>query len=260
MLMAPATERVRALYQQGSWWLPMGIQIGAPDHLGAELLALADWLEAGRTDLVHHLYGRHLALWAPVFVLTLRRLTPHPFYDILGDLTLDLLLATLPEEAVPTNGDPFPDLPPPPVYRGTYDRATDLPDSDNPGGRRQADGGEEGTMTLRHLIRQLLPPRQAGLFLMREDIALISRRLHLPTGLGERSRMLDSLFRAAGQYDLIPDLFDQLHQKLLETNTAYHHLADEYTVWKVYADAWGQRLSETKATLETFKQSAITFG
>lgn len=260
MLMAPATERVRALYQQGGWQLPRGMQTGAPDHLGTELLALADWLDAGRTDLAYRLYGRHLALWAPVFVLTLRRLSPYPFYNILGDLTLDLLLTTLPEETVPTNGDPFPNLPPPPVYRGTYDRATDLPDSETAGGLRQSDRGEEGTITLRHLIRQLLPPRQAGLFLTREDITLISRRLHLPIGMGERSRMLDSLFRAAGQYDLIPDLFDQLHQKLLETNTAYHHLADEYTVWKVYAHAWGQRLSATKANLEMFKQSAITFG
>lgn len=260
MMMAPATERVRALYQQGSWQLPMRIQIGAPDHLGAELLALADWLDAGRTDLAHRLYGRHLALWAPVFVLTLRRLTPHPFYSILGDLTLDLLLATLPEEAVPINGDPFPDLPPPPVYRGTYDRATDLPDSENPGGLRQSEDSEEGTITLHNLIRQLLPPRQVGLFLTREDIALISRRLHLPIGLGERFRMLESLFQASGQYELIPDLFDQLNQKLLEAHAAYRRLADEYTLWKLYADAWGQRLSATKANLETFKQSSITFG
>lgn len=259
MMMTPATERVRALYQQGGWQLPVGIQTGAPDHLGAELLALADWLDVGRTDLAHHLYGRHLALWVPIFVLTLRRLTPHPFYTILGNLTLDLLLATLPEETVPTNGDPFPDLPPPPTYRGTYDRATDLPDSDNPGDLKQSDGSEEGTITLHHLIRQLLPPRQAGLFLTREDIVLISRRLRLPIGMGERFRMLDSLFRAAGQYDLIPDLFDQLNQKLLEANTAYRRLADEYTLWELYADAWGQRLSVTKANLETFKQSVITF-
>jgi TorA maturation chaperone TorD len=260
MLMAPATERVRALYQQGGWQLPRGIQIGVPDHLGAELLALADWLAAGRTDLAHHLYGRHLALWAPVFVITLRRLTPHPFYNILGDLTLDLLLTTLPEEAVPINSDPFPDLPPPPIYRGTYDRATDLPDSENLGGPRQSEGSEEEAITLHNLISQLLPPRQAGIFLTREDIALISRRLHLPIGLGERFRMLDSLFRAAGQYDLIPDLFDQLNQKLLAANAAYQHLTDEYMVWKPYADAWGQRLSVTKANLEMFKQSVIIFG
>ena len=44
MLMAPATSRVRALYQQAGWTPPADVRAGALDHLGLELLALADWL------------------------------------------------------------------------------------------------------------------------------------------------------------------------------------------------------------------------
>ena len=96
MLMSPATERVQALYRQGGWQLPPNVRAGAPDHVGAELLALAHWLDSSHLDLAHRLHTRHLALWAPVFTTTLWRLTPHPFYQTLGTLTVAMLLSTLP--------------------------------------------------------------------------------------------------------------------------------------------------------------------
>ncbi|MDX1524045.1 MAG: molecular chaperone TorD family protein, partial [Anaerolineae bacterium] len=78
MLMAPATQLVQQLYQAGGWVPPTDTRAGAPDHLGIELLALADWLDAGRTDLAEQLHLFHLAVWVPPFMLALTSLRPHP--------------------------------------------------------------------------------------------------------------------------------------------------------------------------------------
>jgi TorA maturation chaperone TorD len=264
MLMAPSTQRVQTLYGQGQWHPPSGTRAGAPDHLGLELLALADGLEAGNRDLVCRLYTRHLALWVPPFVLSLRRLAPHPFYVALGDLTLDLILTTLPNDSHPASSDPFPTLPPPPIYK-----SSDQPLDFEPGSDAAGIGVEEqdknyylplsqnssDTFSLRDLVKRLLVPRQAGLFLAREDMARIGQTLNAPGVMGERQRMLASLFRFAGQYDLVSILFDHLIQVLVEANLAYRHLADEYPAWTRYAEAWCDRVANTQTVLAELKQN-----
>jgi hypothetical protein len=136
MLMAPATTRIQTLYQQAGWQPPAGTRTGAPDHIGLEMLALADMLDRNNQSAAVRLYVNHLALWVPSFIFTLKRLRPHPFYQTLADLTLDLILATLPEDKVPENGDPFPELPPPPVYRGSG------PDEFSPDGQSSTESSE----------------------------------------------------------------------------------------------------------------------
>ena len=249
MLMAPATQRVERLYRQGAWDPPPDVRAGAPDHLGLELLALADGLDAGQTEWVARLQTQHLALWTPVFVLTLQRLRPHAFYARLGDFTLDLILATLPGDPISPEADPFPDLPPPPLYRGTDEAlfaATTPPDEP-----------QETRPGLGEVLKGFLRPREAGLFLTREDIARISQRLDLPGMMGERLRMLENLFRLAGQYELIPALFDQLGQVVAETRRAYQGLAAEYPAWATYAAAWGNRLATTQSRFEELKLAIV---
>lgn len=219
MLTAPATARVEALYRQAGW-LPPRARVGAPDHLGLELLALADWLEAGQAGPAHRLHVSHLALWAPVFVLTLRRLSPPPFYAVLGELTAELLLAALPG-GLP--GDPFPVLPHP---------------------------GDEETCDLPGLVRRLLTPYYAGLYLAREDIARLSRSLDLPAAVGDRPHMLATLFRQAGEFDLLPALLDRLRRLLHETGAAYEAWATDYPAWSPYADAWRARLAGGRELLD----------
>ncbi|MBK8541517.1 MAG: molecular chaperone TorD family protein [Ardenticatenia bacterium] len=125
MLDAPATARLRALYRDAGWAPPAGLRAAADDHLGLQLLALADMAAGGQEALAERLLTEHLALWAPLCVAALRRLQPHPFYQTLGALSLGLLLNALPDTIV----DPqLPDLPPPPRYTGSSDgsgRSTD---------------------------------------------------------------------------------------------------------------------------------------
>jgi len=247
MLMAPATERVQGLYQETGWAPPAGARAGAPDHLGLELLALADWLDQGPTEVADRLQTRHLALWVPIFVLTLPRLDPHPFYTRLAELTLDLLLTLLPANPVPPDLDPFPDLPSPPKFRDTeeswsqFESAALEPDSSP-----SSDETDEIRAGLRSLIKRLLRPREAGLFLTRDDIARLGLTLDLPGAMGDRYRMLETLFRSAQQYDQLPSLSQQLSRILTEADSTYAALADDYPAWTVYAKAWQKRLTATQ--------------
>jgi hypothetical protein len=106
-------------------------------------------------------------------------------------------------------------------------------------------------ITLHDLVKRLLTPCQAGLFLTRHHIARIGHALDLPEALGERSHMLESLFRLAGQYDLVPALFEQLTQLLTEAEAAYQALCDDYPAWTAYAQAWCQRLVSTRRALDS---------
>lgn len=240
MLMAPATARVQALYRQAGWQPPTDVRAGAPDYLGLELLALAEWL--GQEDeLARRLHTRHLALWLPPLVEALQRLGAHPFYTTLADLTLNLILATLPEQPLPDGHDPFPTLPPPPVYTA---HGMDEPES-----------GETEPARLHDLVRSLLTPRDTGLYVTRQDVAAIGRVLELPGVVGERRRMLTTLFRLAGQYDALADLHRELVRLFQRAGTTYAEWAAAYPAWSRYAHAWQQRLTTAQdriADLATF--------
>jgi TorA maturation chaperone TorD len=244
MLQAPATARVQALYHEAGWTLPAQVRVGAPDHVGLELLALADIKAKAETkeelaELAQRLHTAHLALWVPAFVLTLHRLKPHSFYATLANLTLDLLLTTLPPHSQ-FRPDPFPVQPPPPAY--------------NHDGRLIPLAEREPETGLQGMVRRLLTPCEAGLYLTREDIARLSRALDLPLVMGERSHMLETLFRQAGEYEFVPALLDQLRHLLAEIEAAYQAWAEEYPAWMSYAAAWLRRIETTQVALSTNEQ------
>jgi TorA maturation chaperone TorD len=260
MLMSPATARVQRLYQQSGWQPPVDIRTGAPDHIGLEMMALADLLGRQNLPAANQLHTNHLALWVPAFILTLKRLRPDVFYHTLADLTLDLILSTLPEDGLPDNKDPFPKLPPPPVYRasGPDESAGNAPSAVHrkterliplPASPEDEQTNQEATR-LRDVVKMLLPPRETGIFLTREDIARTAQALALPVAaMGDRARMLETLFRQAGEYNLVPALFGQLQQLADQTATAYQTLAREYPYWRIYATAWQTRLANTQEIL-----------
>jgi TorA maturation chaperone TorD len=269
MLQAPATARVQTLYREAGWTPPPDVRVGAPDHVGLELLALAEIqakalvpahqneakaMEAS-AGLAHQLHTAHLALWVPAFILTLRRLNPHPFYAALADLTLDLLLTTLPLDSQftirsrrpPTSNsqftihnsqftiDPFPVLPPAAVY--------------DPEGRLIPPAERTLETGLRATVRRLLTPCESGVFLTREDMARIGRALELPGVMGDRAYMLETLFRLTGEYELVPALIDHLSRLFDDVAIGYQDWAEEYPAWTYYAQAWLRRVTATQVTL-----------
>jgi TorA maturation chaperone TorD len=259
MLMAPATERIQTLYRHYGWQMPPELRAGAPDHIGVELLALADWLDLDQLAPARQLHGQHLALWGPPFILTLQRLSPHTFYQTLAELTLDLLLTTLPDTAIPAEANLLPALPPPPVYHGTGERLLkSRPEISREisGSPAQTTGGEDPPAGgPGEMVKQLLAPRSAGLFFTRADLAGIGQRLDLPVVVGDRFKMMQSLFRQTVQYELAPDLLEQLDRLLTQVDAAYRDLGADYPHWTPYAEAWRDRLSVTRSTL---KRSGVT--
>ncbi len=113
------------------------------------------------------------------------------------------------------------------------------------------DEAQETLISLHDIVRRLLTPRDAGLYLTRDDLVRISYALDLPGVMGDRSRMLKTLFRLAGQYDLAPTLFDQLTGLLEEAQVAYSAWAYEHPVWAPYGRAWDGRVVSTQATLNS---------
>jgi hypothetical protein len=197
-----------------------------------------------------------LALWLPPFILALQQLTPHPFYATLGDLTLSLILTTLPRKPHLTAEMLFPALPPPPVYKGSAEWQPEalLSDEATPA---EAEPLPEKSNLPRQLIKHLLPPREAGLFITRQHLAQISYALDLPPIMGERYRMLDTLFRQAKQYDLLPALIEYLGQIVAQADNDYQSVAAEYPAWHPYSQAWRTRLIITQTKLKAIVDEGL---
>jgi TorA maturation chaperone TorD len=289
LLGAPAASLVQATYQRAGWQPPANSRTAASDHLGLQMLALADlWASAGlpsaaeayhagsgsppalrsqdtrelgsrlesrlHAEAALALWQEHLALWAPAFLLTLRRLQPHPFYQALGESTLELLLAYLPErsslsERGPAPQELFPELPPAPRYKAN------LPEADRDLERAEAEeieaqnSPEQTGPGFKSLLRRLLAPREAGLYITRQDLAGLGLALDLPVGAGERYRMLQSLFELADQYDMLDQLLARLIGMLSDAGQDYAALARQFPAWSPYAQAWRSRLDASRQLL-----------
>ncbi|RME10021.1 MAG: hypothetical protein D6802_10470 [Ardenticatenia bacterium] len=235
LLMAPATARVEAAYARLGWQ-PLRARVGAADHVGLELALVADLLGAGRVEAAAQVVHEHLAFWVPLLVLTIRRLEPDPFYATLAEETLGALFELL-DAYTPPQTVALPLLPPQPRYEANGLPEPDVDEAAGPG--------------LRELVRQLLTPRRAGLFITRDDIRRLARQLELPVGMGTRQTMLVTLFRLAGQYDEVEALLAGLHALLDESAQSYVELSSRMPAWRPYADCWLQRVEETAQILRS---------
>ncbi len=235
MLMAPATARVQALYRRVGW-TPPPARVGAADHVGLELWLLADLLATGRRNEAERLVRDHLAFWLPVLVLTVQRLAPAPFYAVLAEQTVALVLPLLGE--VPPSVH-LPLLPPPPRYE-----ARGLPEPP------EANGHREDGDSLNELVRRLLTPREAGFYLTREDIGRLSQGAALPPAIADRRAMLRQLFHLAGQYDEVEGVLAALRALVGDVARAYEGLAQAFPGWRPYAACWLERLEATAEVLE----------
>ncbi|MDQ7030471.1 MAG: molecular chaperone TorD family protein [Ardenticatenia bacterium] len=211
MLMAPATARVQAFYRRVGWRPPAGARVGAADHVGVELLLLADLMAAGRQADAERLVQEHLAFWIPPLVAAVSGLNPAPFYATLADRTLEAVLSLLPGASSPVR---FPALPPPPRYE-----ARGLPEPRS--GPRQDDG-------LHEFVRALLTPREAGLYITRDDLGRLSRHVELPPVVADRRAMLMTMLRLAGQYDELPQVIEGLSRLLNHAANTYQAVAEAF--------------------------------
>jgi TorA maturation chaperone TorD len=233
MLGAPATSRLAGRLAAAGWAPPATARVAEPDHIGIELLALAEALDSGRTALAGMLLRDHLALWLPTLVIAIRRSRPHPVYAALAETTLEAVLGQLaPITADGASADPFPDLPPAPEYHG--DDGQPRPPRPEP--------GDDTDPSLNRLVDRLLKPRESGLYLSRQDLAAIARAAELPLAGGGRFQALRGLFEAAGTYDAVPRLLAGLDQVWAEWDEAYATVQVSYPGWEPYGAGWRKRV------------------
>ncbi|HEX5501985.1 MAG TPA: molecular chaperone TorD family protein [Thermomicrobiales bacterium] len=268
LLNTAATERVVRFYRLGGFD-PAGARAGAPDHLGLELrclghlVALEDRADGGgdragaarARRLQARCLREHLARWAPVCCLAVRRVTAEPLYRELADLTVDLVLGDLATLA-PPGGAPDPTA-------GTAvdrDSAPETPDEPPDGvlrpdvltGASEADEGPG----LNRIVRDLVTPARSGLLLARADLGRVARALGLPLALGDRFQMLRDLFTAAGQYGHLPTLLDALAALVGEADGALAALAAAHPAWAPYGAHWRRRLDGSRALIAALRAQA----
>lgn len=256
MLLAPATSRVQMCYAAAGWEPPKS-RAAAPDHVGLELLALADAIETGKAVFARALISKHLALWVPPLVAAMRGVGGHPLYIALGELTLEPVLSGLEDGALAPGEDPFPALPPPPRYEshGLFVPGAEGNGELSVGGDPSGAGAsgpdaetddDQASRALRRLTRHLLRPRDAGLYLTKADIVRLGRAVDLPGVMGERRYQLNSLCRLAIQYEIWPDLAEALDSLLAQVDVTYADWCEVWPAWLPYGSAWRGRVAATR--------------
>ena len=97
---------------------------------------------------------------------------------------------------------------------------------------------------LRDVIRHLLTPAHAGIYLGRDDLARLGATLGFPLPALDRRIMLEHLFVAAGPAGLVPRLLDLLREETdawiaayADWERQYPHTASVWQEWRARAEA-----------------------
>ncbi len=108
---------------------------------------------------------------------------------------------------------------------------------------------------LRAVIRRLLTPARAGLFLSRADLARLGAALGFPLPALDRRLMLEQLFLAAGPAGFLPHLLDLLAAEAeawistyAQWERAYPRTAAIWADWRGRAQALHADLVDMRAT------------
>jgi TorA maturation chaperone TorD len=215
------------------------------DHIGYELAFLAylcseeaamlankQVAEAERsTQLQQQFLRDHLLCWLFPFVNALNS-SGQPFFAALGQLTLQLVY-----DHILQLGN----------YRGRWKEQPDsyaghtLPES--------PDILQENQAGLKQVSRFLLTPPFSGLYLSRSAITKLARHHQIPRGFGDRQQLLANLLRAAGQYDVAPELLQELTAITKTWKQAYENQRVNYPEIESWIRPWQQRVAETENSL-----------
>ena len=117
-------------------------------------------------------------------------------------------------------------------------------------------GGPDEGPRLRHVIRRLLTPARAGLFLGRDDLTRLGTTLGFPLPALDRRIMLEHLFVAAGPAGLVPDLLELLGAEAESWIATYRDWEADYPrTARIWAD-WRARAQSLRAELRALRVQA----
>ena len=242
----PVTENVLAFYHNVGFETAnstdQAFSNESPDHIGLELKLMAflcmgeadaredglDQLALRMQTLQTHFLDEHLLRWLVSFVQAVRGQN-FPFYSALADLTLEIVLNHRIEMGEHLLSVEFA-LPFVPALL------------------------ENEKTDLKAIATFLLTPVYSGLYLSRDDIGRLARKLNLPRGFGDRQQMLTNLLRVAADYDLLAALLADIQSTLDGWRMAYQIYLEEDTPIGKIADVWLQRLGVTAQLLLKMKE------
>lgn len=235
MLNAPWSGFVTGVYRALELDISLEAGLAAPDHLSAQLEALAILLEreedappaiigaarhAQRTFLAEHVLP-----WLPAFHFAIQRLDGG-LYIRLSTLALELATEHL-NTLLATNNAPHFSFPKP------------------------DDTGEE--KRARDELTKFFLPARSGMFLSREDVMRLGRSLDLPVRFAERSFMLEQLALAAADAEKLASFFLELkgeaERQLVSLETLQREHPQLAPLWQAQCDLLGGSMQ----TLETLK-------
>ncbi len=288
MLNTAAAHRVARLYQDCGF--AVDAPVGAPDHLGVELRlmahlltiesaalrdnnpALLTWSRAQQYRCLVH----HLAYWAPVFLRTVERVADYLLYRLLAQVTLELILNDLEQSASLPPWIPLDHQPDSATARRekidakTHRRtvsqsvlsATDEANAvhdEHAGGASFVWADDDGERDLNQIVRCLVIPDIAGMFISRHDISGLGRRLGIRLPRRERSQMMRDLFDAAARFDLLPALLDSLDELFATEFWRLAVLTERYPAWTPYARQWLSRLDRSRDMARELRMQFLAY-
>jgi TorA maturation chaperone TorD len=230
------TRTVLDAYQAAGF--PVARKAESADHVGVELNFLgflcrreADATESDSRTIRRQMarfVDEHLGRWLPALTVALRN-QQHPFFEALGELTLEVVTNHRAGLDVPAESFALP-VPP------------DLLDDPKTG--------------LRDIARYLLVPAYSGIYLARDDIRAYSGQGRLPAGFGARRTMMNNLLRSAADYDGFQDVFKALLEHHSATREYYECLSRRSTWWQAMTGPWLDRLRQTEDVLGQIRSAA----
>ena len=236
---------IRYCYQAGINFFADG------DHIGHELSFLAALCSAEFVALTNSESEKaillaqyqftflkdHLLCWLPTFVIALS-LSDHSFYAALGRLTLNIAydhwISVCQESAISSP---------------TESQTNQLP--------HLSDLLQDEQTNLKQIVEFLTTPPNCGLYLGREAIEKLARSNHLPRGFGSRRQTLSNLFHSAAQYELMPDLLQDLAQVCDVWCTFYERQVKSYPEIESHIETWLQRVASTSTALSAMHESSL---
>jgi len=242
----PVTDDARRLFRQAGYTAdPAGEDADHISHAldllaflsGAEADALEDERpdEADRMrDLQRHALDAYLLWWLPPLTQAVQQ-QQHPFYTLLADLTLDLVIDHRDALGAATD-DAFqaPRLPDPP------------PLLDDP------------STGLKDIAAYLASPPCSGLYLSRTAISRLARHAEVPRGFGTRVQMLTNLLRAAVTFDQLDPLLCALADVEATWRTRYAALTyPNLPILNAVTQTWLTRLGTTRQILARLRSGAM---
>ena len=239
MLNAPWSGFVAGVYRALELDLALNAGLAAPDHLSAQLEALATLLEReedappATIEAARHaqrtFLAEHVLPWLPTFHFAVQRLAAG-LYASLSALALELATEHL-NTLLTTKKAPHFSFP--------------KPDDSNKEERARDE------------LTKFFLPAQTGMFLSREDVMRLGRSLDLPVRFAERAFMLEQLALAAADAEKLDLFFLELKREAEGQLASFQMLRREYPQLAPIWEAQCKLLKVSVQKLGTLQSEAV---